>query len=95
MKTALFLGIPLEGTLANQLASVPPDLRSLFIRDESSYLQIIDHEGKEYIGKSVDASTTLAQLDQLELNISTLLTKLIPSYTHEEGSLFLLPRSES
>jgi hypothetical protein len=94
MKAVLFLGTPLVGELSLLLAIATPSLKAHFIKDDPSYLQIISHEGQEYIGKFTDPTTTLAQIDQLEINIQTLLTKLLPGYDHPDGSFFLLPTAQ-
>lgn len=94
MDTALFLGTPLVGELSLLLAIATPSLKAHFIKNDPSYLQIISHEGKDYIGKFADPSTTLIQLDQLEINIQTLLTKLLPGYTHPADTFYLLPTAQ-
>lgn len=94
MKTALFLGVPLDGDLASHLEAAAPALKALFIKNDPSYLRIISHEGRDFIGKFADPSTTLLQLDQLETNIQSLLVKLLPDYALPAGSFFLLPTTE-
>lgn len=87
----LFFGIEVDKLFKESLKKVDPNIKSFFIQKNSTYLQEYMHEGVLYLGKFIDASTTLQNLDLLEANIYSLLEKIVPNYPYEKAQLVLLP----
>lgn len=87
----LFLGLPVNNELAAHLAKIDPKILSFFIQKEENYLQEVFFQKKHFLGKSVDKAVDLSSLEMLELNIYSLLKKLVPHYPFENTSLLLFP----
>lgn len=77
----LYLGFPLNERYAALLNGADPSLRALFINSGDEYLQEITFDGRQYLGKTVGAKVSLAQLRLFEVNIYSLLAKLFPNHS--------------
>lgn len=91
LSTRLFLGFPIDSAIASNLAKINPEIVSLFIKQEGGYLTEITYLNQLYLGKYVEGTTNLPQLELLETHIYSVLKKIIPDYPHLEISLALLP----
>ena len=89
--TVLFLGFPLSPSYHQALDQVPMAEREVFIQTgDSPYLQKIEREGIEYLGKYLGSSIDMTALDLSHAHVYSLLKKLNPHFPYEESSLFLL-----
>lgn len=93
--TILFLGLPLSNSYQLALLQLPSAEQEIFIQNQgafqdSPYLQKIEHEGIEYLGKYLGSSIDMATLDLSYSHIVSLLKKLIPQFPYEQNPLFLL-----
>lgn len=86
----LFYGFPLDSECSHQLNSLNPSLLSSFIRDDDAYLKELIFEGVRYVGKNVGESVDLAELELLDVNIYSILIKLLPNYPCQKTPLVLL-----
>lgn len=86
----LFLGYPLNEICSQKLAIADFAVKSTFIRPEEPYLQELEFEGTQYIGKYAGESTDLESLELLEANIYSLIKKLLVDYPCDKTSLVLL-----
>lgn len=96
--TILFLGFPLSDSYQLLLLELPSAERKMFIQNQdfhqdSPYLQKIEYEGMEYLGKYLGSSIDMATFDLSYSHIVSLLKKLIPQFPYEQNSLFLLALS--
>lgn len=89
--TVLFLGFPLSEAYRQALIQIPAIERELFIQNQdSNYLQKIEYEGIEYLGKYLGSSIEMAKLSMSHSHIYSLLKKLIPHFPYEKSPLLLL-----
>lgn len=89
--TVLFLGIPLSDAYQQALDRLPAAERELFIQNQdSAYLQKVENEGIEYLGKYLGFPIEMATLEMSYSHVYSLLKKLIPSFSYEENPLLLL-----
>lgn len=86
----LFFGLPLNATCEQKLAVLNPQLLLSFVQEGEHYLQMMTSQGIRYIGKYIDDSPSLTDLELLEANIYSLLKKLFPSDPIREIPLELL-----
>lgn len=91
LTTALFLGFPVDSVFASHLAAINPEIIRLFFQKEEGYLTEIIYLNQTYIGKFIEGSTNVLQLELLETHIYSVLKKIIPSYPYQKKSLTLLP----
>lgn len=81
----LFLGFPIESTLANRLnASTFMDLNLICIKGPKG----------EYVGKKIGSSIDLEALHNAEANVYSLLRKLLPDFPFNASDLVLFPCHE-
>jgi hypothetical protein len=89
--TILFLGFPLSDADKQTLIQLPAAERELFIQNQdSSYLQKIENDGIEYLGKYLGPSIEMAALEMSYSHVYSLLKRLIPRFPYGEHSLLLL-----
>lgn len=87
----LYLGLLVDDSFLKELRQLPPGLHDLFIQNQdSTYLQQIEFEGKTYLGKYLGTSIETSLLDALQVNIYSLLKRLIPHYPYDQHPLLLL-----
>jgi hypothetical protein len=87
----LFIGFPIEGTFSQLLDQVNPTLKKTFIQSEGDYLQEIGHEGRRFLGKSVEGPYEVDALELCQENVYSLLRKLAPEFPFEDHPLVLFP----
>lgn len=88
-ETSLFLGFPVNDSYSQLINALDSNVKQLFISENGLYLEEVFFEGKCYIGKSLGIVTNLEDLELLEKNIYSILSKFIPRYTHEDFPLVL------
>ena len=87
----LFLGLPLLDSDFRQLSLLTDSFREAFIQNNSpDYLQQIESDGKQYLGKCVKSPLETSSLDSIEAHITSLLKMLFPEYSNHDHPLVLL-----
>lgn len=90
-KFQLFLGFLVEEPFHSALESINPELKEVFISEDKNYLQSINLNGSRYLGKFIGEKCDLQSLHDIEKNIYSLLTKLVPDFPVEGTPLRLFP----
>lgn len=90
-EASLFFGFPINGLYATALAAVNEKVYRMFVGNNGSYLEEIDYKSQRYLGKSLPTLVDSAELELLQLNIYSLLKKLVPDFAYEATPLHLLP----
>src|SRR5690606_17887881 len=90
----LFLGFPVDRLFSQELEKIPRPLLERFIGERGEYLVEVQHEGLRFLGKPCPAQVSLQELEQLELNIYSLLKKLVQVVPYNEAPLYLFPLLE-
>lgn len=91
----LFFGLLVNEEFANHLSKVNPDLLALFIQNKEDYLSDITVENMRFIGKYIDKAVDLTSLELLQLNIYSIVKRILPEYTCENNPLILFPLQDS
>lgn len=91
----LFLGIRLKPEVLSALNEVDPEVKNLFVSGDGKYLSEVKANNSIYLGKFVGKVGDLSMLKLLEINIISILSKLIPSYSFEKEPLLLIPAEQS
>lgn len=87
----LFLGIRVEMSLKEILATKDEKFIKLFIQESSAYLQDYYLKDERYIGKSISSPFLYSDLSAMELNVKSLLQRFLPEYDSSNALLWLLP----
>lgn len=91
LQVHFFFGLPLDEELQKALSHADQRVCSLLIGEDEHYLTKTDHLGKSYIGKKIAPIESLAELEQLEQNILSLLKKILPNHPLHNIPLELIP----
>lgn len=84
LNVSLFLGMPVDESYAKALKEIDPEVFKLFISDQKeSYLNQVVTNDIRYIGKFLEETPSVTELELLEKNIYSILNKLLPHYPHE------------
>jgi hypothetical protein len=78
MSAKFFIGAPVEN-----IDTIPVNLRSIFITNDSHYLSEIKISDKTYLGKYLDYPSKVDEIELLQLNVLSLLQKILPQHTYK------------
>lgn len=92
---ALFIGLEVTPPLQKALLLADQQAIKAFVNDDDAYLQDISHGGKRYLGKYAGSQTDISSLELLEVNIRTLLAKILPPEGFADLPLHLFPLVEA
>lgn len=87
----LFLGFPVDALYAAELDKVNPNLVSQYVQESDDHLREIIQNEMRFIGKNIGKIITLPQLDLIENNIYSVLSKLVQDYPYDETPLYIFP----
>ncbi|MFA6916335.1 MAG: hypothetical protein WC222_08055 [Parachlamydiales bacterium] len=87
----MFFGFPVDEHFSAALKSLDPRMIDLYVQEGEAYLQSIENEGNKYLGKPVGPITETSTLELLQLNIYSILKKLVPNFPYETTPLQLVP----
>ena len=91
----LFLGLEIDSQIDRSLKKIDPELLHAFVNDNDVYLQMIVDGENRYLGKFAGDHTDLSALDQLEMNIRTLLGRVLTEENVSDLPLSLFPVLEA
>lgn len=77
-ETELFLAFPVTSQYEEALNAAPQGLKEAFINTEN-YLTFLQHEGVNYLGKSLGESILEEELKNAAKHICSILMKLVPT----------------
>ena len=88
-----FFGFPVDTQYQTALSQLDRKIYCVFVRPEGeeSYLQEYTHGSQLYLGKKLGTLIECTTLELLQVNIYSLLKKLVPGYPYEAIPLQLLP----
>jgi len=88
--TSLFIGYAIDEVYKKELENLPSSLKSLFIQDESEYLQLIENEETLLLGKFLGEMTDCTTIELVYDHVISLLKCLIPSHSYSKKNLIIL-----
>jgi len=91
----LFLGFHVDDVFHSSLNHVAEDVKLFFIQEGDTYLHRVRHNGKVYLGKFLGDKSDLQNLRNVETNIYSLLTRLVPAFPCKETALRLFPAEKA
>lgn len=83
MMLQLFLGFSPDECFQRELKKANPYFISLMI-GKKDYLQAVEHQGKQYLGKIFESHPTLDQIHDTERHLLSLLQTLTPNYPFKD-----------
>lgn len=88
LKPKLFLGLSITKTISNAVQKSGKS--ELILRSDSRHLQTIELSGKKYIGKFAEVPVDMESVKLLQVNVASLLQKLILEITIDPSQLELI-----
>ena len=83
----LFVGMKITEKLRNELDEAKNSMKPFFEENNPRFLQIVHIENDEYIGKIADNGLTFESLNNLMMNVKTMLQMINPSVSFVAESI--------
>lgn len=90
MDLSLFLGYPVNPLLEEKLQRANRTLLTLFTSG-GDYLEFLQLEDMRFLGKKCPSLPSLQDLEDLNLNIRSLLLRLAPDYLLQDSGNLVIP----
>ncbi len=91
----LFYGFRVDDTFHHALDEVDEEVKIFFIQDDDRHLHRVRHNGNLYLGKFLGDKSDLKSLPNVERNIYSILSRLVPKYSYQETELLLFPAEKT
>ena len=86
-RTMILAGIKINERLREQLDASKPSVKIFFAEDNAEYLQVVQIEDHEYLAKLAKSGTSLEELENMSLNLKTMLKLICPQFSIPEGAI--------
>lgn len=83
----LFVGIKINDNLRDELDDSKPSMKPFFNDNNLDFLQILRIDSDEYIGKKVESGISMESLNDIHLNVKTMLKMIAPRFSLAENAL--------
>lgn len=93
VKERLFVGLKITNTLQRMLDECNSVYHVYFRDDNPAHLQIVKVDGMDYLGKSLEQGLPVSSINDIVLNIKSILTKIVPKYTVSAGEIKVFART--
>lgn len=89
----IFVGVRVNERLRDQLDSSLASMKTFFNEKNPEYLQIMQIDDEEYIGKVTASGAALETLSNMLQNVKTMLQMICPKFVVADGAIkiFALP----
>ncbi len=89
----IFVGIQINEKLQNQLDSSKTSMKQFFEENSPEYLQIVQIDSDEYLGKTSENCITVETLTNLYMNIKTMLKMICPKFIFSDSAIKVIALS--
>lgn len=86
----IFVGIKVNERLRDQLNSRNASMKPFFEANDPAYLQVLQIDADEYIGKVIESGTSLEILSNLLMNVKTMLKMICPKFSLADNAIKIL-----
>jgi aspartyl aminopeptidase len=83
----IFVGIKINERLRDQLDASPASMKAFFNEKNPDYLQVIEIDEDEYIGKITASGAALDILSNMLQNVRTMLQMICPKFAVADGAI--------
>ena len=83
----ILVGIRVKEKLQDELDSSKPSMKQFFEENNPEYLQIVQLESDEYLGKISDNCTTMESLTNMFMNMKTMLKMICPKFIFTDSDI--------
>ncbi|MCH8020552.1 hypothetical protein IH785_11890 [candidate division KSB1 bacterium] len=89
----IFVGIQINEKLQDQLDSSKPSMKQFFEENSPEYLQIVQIDSDEYLGKISANCTTMETLTNISMNMKTMLKMICPKFIFSDSAIKVIALS--
>lgn len=83
----IFVGMKINSTLREQLDASMSTVKPFFKNNDPAYLQVLELDTQECIGKIIESGTSLETLSNLLMNVKTMLKMICPTFIPADGAI--------
>jgi hypothetical protein len=91
----IFVGLKVNDRLRDQLDASTANMKSFFAGNNPEYLQVMQIDSEEYIGKVTTNGTSLEALSNMLMNVKTMLQMICPKFIVTDGAIKILALTPS
>jgi len=93
-RNMIFVGITISTTLREQLDASMTSVKQFFENNDPAYLQVLELDTHECIGKVIENGTSLEILGNLLMNVKTMLKMICPTFVPADGAIKIFALTE-
>ena len=86
----IFVGLKVNDRLRDQLDACTASMKTFFAGNNPEYLQLMQIDSEEYIGKVAANGTSLETLSNMFMNVKTMLQMICPKFALTEDTIKIL-----
>jgi hypothetical protein len=86
----IFVGIKTGERLREQLDSSKKSMKPFFNENNPEYLQLLQIDGNEYIGKVIESGVSLEILSNVLMNVKTMLKMICPKFFFADDAIKIM-----
>ncbi len=86
----IFVGIKVSEKLREQLDTSNASMKPFFAGNDPEFLQIVQVDEDEYIGKVIASGAAVDTLGNMRMNVKTMLQMICPKFTLMDGAIKVL-----
>lgn len=86
----IFVGLKVNDRLRDQLDASTASMKPFFAGNNPEYLQVMQIDSEEYIGKVTDNGASVEALGNMLMNVKTMLQMICPKFTVSDGTIKIL-----
>jgi len=83
----IFVGMKINDKLRDELDSTKAAMRPFFQDHNPEYLQVLEIDNNDYIGKVTESGVSFEKLKNMHLNVKTMLKMIIPKFPVAEDAI--------
>jgi len=86
----IFVGIKTSESLRDQLDSSKTSMKPFFEENNPEYLQLMQIDDNEYIGKVIKSGASLENLSNMLMNVKTMLKMICPKFSFADDAIKII-----
>ena len=85
--TLIFVGMKINDRLRDELDTTKASMKPFFRDHDPEYLQVLQIDNNDYIGKVTESGASFEKLKNMHLNVKTMLKMIIPAFSVAEDAI--------
>lgn len=90
----IFVSMKINDKLRDELDSAKESVKQFFNNNDSKYLQIMYVDSDEYIGKTVPSGASFEIVNNLRMNLKTMLKMICPKFIFADQAITIMALSQ-